>query len=205
MANCQGLFYVKLLGKSVYCSFVYFIQSYFAHGYMISSISNWYKWFSNRSIWPIDGAQIGTTTLDWNRYGGNGNQGALYTPYSSRTGLSPAISLSSHTLYTSFWGGSVSLFFSGYSLFILSPVDRTEFWLGSSCKIVNLYMWWSKGNINKIRIWKRRSTRGLTGGQVTTLTDNELEELVCSGSQNEESLEEEKRCQVMKVNLQSET
>ena len=45
-----------------------------------------YKWFSKRSILPIDGTLIGTTTSGQSEFGGNGNEDVLHTPYISRTG-----------------------------------------------------------------------------------------------------------------------
>ena len=49
-----------------------------------------YDKFLNRSIWPIDNTQTGTTNSGQKRCGSNGNEGVLHTPQICRTGASPS-------------------------------------------------------------------------------------------------------------------
>ena len=55
---------------------------------MASSIPMKYKWFSKRSIRPIDGTLIGTTPPDQSGPGSNGNEGVIHTLQIYRTGIS---------------------------------------------------------------------------------------------------------------------
>ena len=77
----------------------YFLSFLFAHGPI------WYKQFLNRSIWPINRTQTGTTTLDHSEPGSNDNEGILHIPQISRT------EVYCHTQDTSFFflegGGTI--------------------------------------------------------------------------------------------------
>ena len=52
-----------------------------AHSKMVPSIVKW----SNCSIWPKDGTQIGTTTLVQSGLRSNGNEKVRHMPQSSKT------------------------------------------------------------------------------------------------------------------------
>ena len=84
-----GLSYTKRLenrfhGMIIFTFFVtvIFQEFFFSHGPIK------YKWFLNRSIWPIDRILIGTTIPCQSKPGSNGNEGAVHTPHISRTGAS---------------------------------------------------------------------------------------------------------------------
>ena len=46
---------------------------------MFSDVPIYYKWFTNRFIWPIDGILKATTALSQSGPGWNGNEEVLYT------------------------------------------------------------------------------------------------------------------------------
>ena len=56
------------------------------------------KWL-NSSIWPLDGTLTGTTTLDQNGPGINGNKDGLHIPQNSSAGVSPSKGLVSYPGY----------------------------------------------------------------------------------------------------------
>ena len=88
-------FFVCLFFGGCFCfvfffCFLFFCFCFFAHGPIE------YDWFLNRTIWPVDEIQTGTTTAQ----GGpriNSNEGVLHTPKISRNKASRSDAVYCHT------------------------------------------------------------------------------------------------------------
>ena len=81
MPNGLGLYLG--IGKSNSLYFFTFLCSCFSWDlfiYLFAHSPKKYEWFSNRSIWFIDGIITGSTTLCWSGPGSNGNEEVLNTP-----------------------------------------------------------------------------------------------------------------------------
>ena len=85
MSARQGLFYAESLGNDVNCIFlsIFFAQLFFKKFsiFILHPVLSNMETFLDRSVWPIDGTLIGTTSLDQSGPGSN-----VYTG----TGASPS-------------------------------------------------------------------------------------------------------------------
>ena len=75
-------------------SIIWFEVYLFIVGTQLNSFK--YSTWLNSSIWTIDGTQTGTTTLGQSGLGSNGYEGVIHTPQSSRTGVSPSLTVYCH-------------------------------------------------------------------------------------------------------------
>ena len=108
-----------------------------------------YKYFLNRSIWPLDNTQTGINTPGQSGPWSNGDEWVLHTPQISRTGDTIRCGLLSYTGHLFLRVGSL-LSLRVYSQRILSPVE-------SACISVR-YMYILKGTTNHtVMIGSRKS------------------------------------------------
>ena len=77
----------------------------------------------NNSIWPIEETLTGTTTLNQNGHGSNGNEGEFHIWQSSRIGASPSGTVLYHTQDTR-WGGMPYTSVYVWSVFSTTPANK---------------------------------------------------------------------------------